>query len=147
MTGRTKAWWAAAAIYVLALTAASLMPSGREAGALAGWDDRITSGLQNALHVPAYGLLVVLLHRAAARRFGASWASVGVAAGVSLLIGLGLEVAQGMIPGRLATVSDILHNAAGCVAAALVLRLIAAVHPDRQSGPGRVAGRSKKGIA
>lgn len=103
----TRQWFATAA-YAALLAAGSLLPSG--SGPLRGWDTAITPSVQNALHVPMYGVLVMLVLAALAR-----WTpvSVGAAAAVCCTYGGLLECAQAAIPGRTASVSDAVLNAAG----------------------------------
>jgi len=54
-----KLAWLITLGYAVVLTVVSLLPSGGT-GPLAGWDTAISPGLQNLLHVPAYGVLVWL---------------------------------------------------------------------------------------
>jgi VanZ family protein len=106
-----------AAAYVLALVAVSLLPSGGT-GPLAGWDTNISPGVQNLLHVPAYGLLVWLVARPWGLR---KPRHLALAAAVCAAFGGMLEVAQAAIPGRLGSLEDTLLNAAGAAGAVPVL--------------------------
>ena len=116
--------WAATAAYVAALTAVSLLPSGQAAGALGGRDKDISPTTQNAGHVPAYALLVVLVSGS----FWPAWrppvaglvlAAVGCAA-----YGLALEWAQSAIPGRSGSVSDAMLNGIGAAAGVAAVQCI-----------------------
>jgi hypothetical protein len=104
--------------YALALTAASLLPSGRSAGLLEGWDKDISPGVQNLLHVPAYAVLVWLVAEAASPRHLAPVALVCAAFG-----GL-LEWAQAAVPGRTGSVADMLLNAVGALAGLAVVVML-----------------------
>ena len=74
MTRAGKAVRAAAIVYTALLTLTSLLPSGT--GPLKGWDASVSPDLQDALHLPAYGGLVVLWVLAWSTRFRASAAAV-----------------------------------------------------------------------
>lgn len=106
-------------VYAAVLAAANLLPSG--AGKLGGWDAAITPTLQNALHVPAFAVLMLL---AAAwmwrsRRFvSLLWIALACFA-----FSLVLESAQAAIPGRMASPTDAALNLAGVVIAVVALML------------------------
>ena len=108
-----------AGAYAAALAAVSLLPAG--AGALGGWDRRIAPTVQNAVHVPAYALLVILavsaLSPAGAYR-GRTLAWVAIAC---CLFGLVLDIAQAAIPGRVFSLTDALLNVAGVAAGTLAV--------------------------
>jgi len=103
--------------YAAVLTTVSLLPSGGT-GPLSGWDKEISPGLQNLLHVPAYGVLVWLV--AWAMRLGRLWHLVVAAMGCAALGGL-LECVQAAVPGRFGSLEDALLNAVGTGVAVLIL--------------------------
>jgi VanZ family protein len=112
-----KTLWLAMAVYAAALMTASLLPSGE--GPLGSWDAALTPELQDALHLPAYAGLVVLVSAALATRVrltvaGTVW--IGLAC-----VGLGamMECCQAFIPGRTCSLKDGLVNAAGAVLGAI----------------------------
>ena len=114
MIRRKKVILAVTCLYVLLLSAASLLPSGTRA--LGGWDLSISPDLQNALHVPAYAALQIL-----ATLCVWSLLRAGLAAGLWValaccLFGSLLECAQAFIPGRMASLTDVLLNLAGVAA-------------------------------
>ena len=103
--------WVLTGGYALALVTASLLPSGE--GPLGDWDAALTPDLQDALHLPAYAGLVVLVSAALATRVrltvaGTVW--IGLAC-----VGLGamMECCQAFIPGRTCSLKDGLVNALG----------------------------------
>ena len=131
-----------AGAYAAALAAVSLLPSGAET--FGGWDRRIAPTVQNAVHVPAYALLVILavsaLSPAGAFR-GRTLAWVAIAC---CLFGLVLEIAQAAIPGRVFSWVDGLLNllgvAVGAVAATLWRRGVRRrLAPDGAGGTGSEA--------
>jgi len=96
--------------YAALLAGLSLLPG---QGRLSGWDTAITATLQNGLHVPAYGVLLVCAWRAlGAGSGGRRLLLLGVAGGC-VAFGTALEAAQAMVPGRVASLWDILLNVAG----------------------------------
>ena len=105
-----KLVWLIAVGYALLLAAVSLLPSGT--GPLSGWDTAISPTLQNALHVPAYAALVVLIARALGRP---TPLQLGLAALACCAFGGLLECAQAAIPGRFGSVTDMLLNGLGAV--------------------------------
>ena len=107
-----KLAWLITLGYVLVLAAVSLLPSG--AGPLSGWDTAISPGLQNLLHVPAYGVLVWLVSRAMGLR---RLRHVALAAIACAAFGSVLECAQAAVPGRFGSVEDTLLNLIGAAAA------------------------------
>jgi len=113
MTRAGKAVRAAAIVYTALLTLASLLPSGT--GPLKGWDASLSPDLQDALHLPAYGGLVVLLVLAWSTRFRAGAAAVLVITVVCTAFGAAMEAAQYFIPGRTCSLSDGLVNTLGAV--------------------------------
>ena len=128
-----KLAWLITLGYVLVLAAVSLLPSG--AGPLSGWDTAISPGLQNLLHVPAYGVLVWLVSRAIGLR--RLW-HVALAAIACAAFGGLLECAQAAVPGRFGSVEDTLLNLIGA-AAAVPLVLAARRRSRRGERPRTVA--------
>jgi len=107
-----KLAWLITLGYAVVLAAVSLLPSGT--GPLSGWDTAISPGLQNLLHVPAYGLLVWLVSRAMGLR---RLRHVALAAIACAAFGGLLECAQATITGRFGSLEDTLLNLAGAAAA------------------------------
>jgi len=112
-----KLAWLITLGYALVLTAVSLLPSG-STGPLAGWDTAISPGLQNLLHVPAYGLLVWLLSWAMGLR---RLRRLALAAAACAAFGGLLECAQATIPGRFGSLEDTLLNLTGAAAAVPII--------------------------
>ena len=134
---RRKAIGLITAAYVLALAAASLLPSGT--GPLRGWDTALAPSLQNALHVPAYAVLLLLAAASLARPTGLSNIAIAVIACGCFTYGAALEFAQAAIPGRFGSLTDILLNAVGVAAGAggAVARqmLLRSQRPPGPAGP------------
>ena len=72
--------------------------------------------VQNALHVPLYGLLQWLWLRALVRPGRTLMTAVGLAALISLIYGCLDEFHQAFVPGRYASVQDVLLNTLGVAA-------------------------------
>jgi VanZ family protein len=111
-------------VYVLALTAAILVPPTDPRDG-AGWDTAISPELQNALHMPAFAVLFLLVITWVAPH---RWSMILLSA-VALacaVYGLILEWLQAAaIPGRMGSLDDTLLNVAGVVVgvvAALIWR-------------------------
>jgi VanZ family protein len=111
MRSARKTRWAAGA-YLLLLTTLSVLPSGR--GPLKDWDASLSPSLQNALHAPAYAVLVCLALSVVADLTPVHmWTIAAVAAGC-VGYGVVLECVQAAgIPGRTGSVTDVLWNATG----------------------------------
>lgn len=79
-------------------------------------------GLQNLLHVPAFGLLAWLWIRGLAPRFRLRTRLV---AGISLTIAYALvdEWHQSYVPGRYSSATDVLADAAGAFLAAILFAM------------------------
>jgi hypothetical protein len=112
-----KILWMVTVVYAAGLVAGSLLPSGE--GPLGGWDAALTPDLQDALHLPAYAGLVILLSAALAMHIRltavrAAWIALSC-------VGLGalLEFAQTFVPGRTCSLKDGLVNAAGALLGAV----------------------------
>lgn len=109
-------------LYVVALAIVSLLPPA-EPGDRGGWDTALSPQVQNALHVPAYGVLFLLVIAWVATH---RWSMILLAAtaGACAAYGLGLEWLQAAaIPGRMGSLSDTLLNVAG-VAVGVVVALL-----------------------
>ena len=110
---RDKIIWSGAAAYTAALVAVSLLPSGT--GPLKGWDASLSPDLQDALHLPAYGGLVVLWVLAWSTRFRTRAGTALVITVVCTTFGAAMEAAQYFIPSRTCSLNDGLVNTLGAV--------------------------------
>lgn len=115
---RDKIIWPVAAVYWALLATASLLPSGT--GPLKGWDAAIAPDLQDALHLPAYAGLVVLLALAWSVRHPVKVGSLAAIAMICATFGGVMELAQSVIPGRTCSLGDALVNVAGATLGFLV---------------------------
>ncbi|HUT57013.1 MAG TPA: VanZ family protein [Planctomycetota bacterium] len=102
--------------YVLGLIVLSILPSGK--GVLGGWDQDISPTLQNALHVPAYALLVLLVTVTTSRTPTIGYGRILVIAVLCTAFATILESAQAYIPGRTASVTDAALNVIGVLVGA-----------------------------
>ena len=116
-----KLAWPVAVVYWALLATASLLPSGT--GPLKGWDAAIAPDLQDALHLPAYAGLVILLSLAWSVRHRVTARSVAIIALVCAVFGTAMELAQLVIPGRTCALGDGLVNIAGAVLGSLAVLL------------------------
>jgi VanZ family protein len=114
-----KLAWPAAAVYWALLATASLLPSGT--GPLKGWDAALAPDVQDALHLPAYSGLVILLVLAWSTRFRTGAAAVLVITVACIAFGTAMEAAQYFIPGRTCSLMDGLVNTVGAVLGCLVV--------------------------
>jgi hypothetical protein len=114
-----KTLWLATAMYAAALITASLLPSGE--GPLKGWDAALTPDLQDALHLPAYAGLVILLAASLARCIRLTVARTAWIALACVGLGALMEFCQAFIPGRTCSLKDGLVNAAGAGLGVLAL--------------------------
>ena len=133
MTARVKTGIRLATIAdTILLAAVSLLPSG--SGPLGGWDSAITPDLQDALHVPAYALLVILA-TAAWRTRSRSGAAPGIAIALAC-VGFGalMELAQSVIPGRMCSLGDGLVNALGVALGSLLMVVWRRLRPTPRTG-------------
>ena len=105
--------WVLTGGYALALVTASLLPSGEEP--LGGWDAALTPNLQDALHLPAYAGLVVLVSLALATRVRLTTARIAWVSLACVGVGALMEFAQAFIPGRTCSLNDGLVNALGAI--------------------------------
>ena len=122
----------ATAVYAALLTVGSLLPSGT--GPLKGWDSSLTPDVQDALHLPAYGVLVILA-TAAWRTRSRSGAAPGIAIALAC-VGFGalMELAQSVIPGRTCSLGDGLVNALGVALGSLLIVVWRRVRPTPRTG-------------
>ncbi len=103
----------AALLYVVAITVASLLPSG-SGTPLAGWDAGVTPSTQNALHLPAYALLAFLVLSALHSSVANKVVLVPAVLVGCVAFGAMMEVLQAVaVPGRYGSLGDVLANAAG----------------------------------
>jgi VanZ family protein len=134
MIASRKLRWTAASAYVLALTAASLLPSGP--GVLGGWDSRISPRVQDAGHLPAYSLLLIVIVWAGSASHGFRTRHVVATALACCTFGLLMELAQAFVPGRTCSASDELANVIGVASGVVVLVLWRLVRrPNRRNLP------------
>jgi VanZ family protein len=122
----------ATAVYAALLTVGSLLPSGT--GPLKGWDSSLTPDVQDALHLPAYGVLVILA-TAAWRTRSRSGAAPGIAIALAC-VGFGalMELAQSVIPGRTCSLGDGLVNALGVALGSLLIVVWRRLRPTPRTG-------------
>jgi glycosyltransferase involved in cell wall biosynthesis len=106
-----KILWIATAVYTAGLVAVSLLPSGE--GPLGNWDAALTPDVQDALHLPAYSGLVILLSSALGTHIRLTAARTAWIALTCVGLGALLECLQAFIPGRTCSLKDGLVNAAG----------------------------------
>jgi hypothetical protein len=102
--------WGVVAAYAALLIVVCVLPSG--GGRAEGWDDDISPELQNTLHVPAFGALM-LAAAWAVRPERMTWKRLAIVALACLAFATLLECAQAYVPGRSASPGDGLLNAAG----------------------------------
>jgi hypothetical protein len=76
----------------------------------------VSPTVQNLLHVPAYALLTWLWFRALRHKGRAAVAAALIAAIIAIAYGGLDEIHQYFVPGRFASITDALLNAAGAVA-------------------------------
>ncbi len=133
-----KSYWTLTCLYVGLLTAGSLLPSGPDAPG--GWDKSITPSLQNAMHAPAYSVLIILLVMAMKPPGQPAGPGLAMLAGTGCCAyGVLLEYLQTIVPGRTGSASDALLNLAGVAAG---LGLIIAVRLMRRQGRAPDASQS-----
>lgn len=91
-------------------------------------------------HVPAYGLLTWLLASGLRGREWPRGVALCVAVQAALVFGIWMEVFQGVVPGRVVEIGDVLMNAMGIGAASLLigLRLLPIDEASRRWGFRRV---------
>lgn len=124
-----KILWLATAVYTAGLLAGSLLPSGE--GPLGGWDAALTPDVQDALHLPVYAGLVILLSAALAMHIRLTAARTAWIALACVGLGVLMELSQAFIPGRTCSLKDGLVNAAGVVLGVLALLIWRRCCPGR----------------
>jgi hypothetical protein len=90
-------------------------------GVVGKWMSLVPSGLWDLAHVPAYGILTLLLILLLKGRGWPSLYACPVAAAAALVFGLWTEVLQGSIHGRHATVEDLVADGIGIGIATLLM--------------------------
>lgn len=113
-----------AALFVVSSVPGVPTPEDAEESApIAGLFSRIPSIVHNALHVPGYALLGWTLFLAFIRgRSPRAGAAVALAILVATIYGGLLEIHQMQVPGRYASLGDVILNLAGATAGALLAR-------------------------
>ena len=106
--------WIITAAYAFVLVVASVLPSGKDV--LYNWDQGIAPSLQDALHVPAYAVLVVLMSASWTLPQKGGFRRLLLVLVAGCLLGVVLEVAQIWISGRGAALGDALMNVVGVLA-------------------------------
>lgn len=131
-TRAKKALLPATVVYVALLVVGSLLPSGT--GPLEGWDASLTPDVQDALHLPAYGVIVILA-TAAWRTRSRSGAAPGIAIALAC-VGFGalMELAQSVIPGRTCSLGDGLMNVLGVALGGLLIVVWRRFRPTPRTG-------------
>ena len=106
----------AAIVYAAAVVIVSVLPSGD--GAIGGWawDEGISTPVQKCGHVACYALLVVMVAWAIRPAGPHTPWLLGLIALGSVLLGLALELAQTVIPGRTGSARDVMLNTVGAAA-------------------------------
>jgi VanZ family protein len=93
----------------------------------------VPRALSEFSHAPAYGLLTWLLASGLRGREWPRRVALCVAVPAALVFGIWMEVFQGVVPGRVVEIGDVLMNAMGIGAASLLigLRLLPIDEPSR----------------
>ena len=133
-------------IYTLALAFVSLLPGGP--GAPGGWDRFLSPSTANFLHFPAYTVLTILVLASAASRFGRRPIVTVSLVGACILLGVVLECLQAYIPGRFASLADMVTNAAGAAVGLLAWRYgvtkLSFLRPYREAVTDRSPGSAQR---
>ena len=126
-----------AVLYALAIAVVTLLPSGGDTPVVGGWDAGISPSVQNAMHLPAYALLVVLLMAAFGRSARRPPLALAVITVGCIAFGITSEWLQAaVIPGRIGSLTDALSNTLGCLLGAGSWKLGAGKSVSRnQRGP------------
>ncbi|PWG61445.1 VanZ family protein [Sediminicurvatus halobius] len=116
---REPAWLApaAAVLGILALASIPGVPAEEVEGRFS--IAALPPTLQNALHIPLYGIITWVWLRAL-HHVGQRATHLGLAATAALATGLLDELRQGFVPGRYASLTDMALNAAGILLALLL---------------------------
>jgi VanZ family protein len=107
---KEKALWLITLVYVIFLIVVNLTPA-EENGE--GWLDNISSGMQNFLHVPAYSILMILVTLSMSTSMRNRLVGIILSALCCFGFGIFMEYTQGLVPGRVVHVGDMLRNGAG----------------------------------
>jgi len=102
--------WMFTLAYVVFLTVVTLTPVKEDGG---GWLDVISPEMQNFLHVPAYSVLMILVTLAMVPTMRSRLVGIILSALCCCGFGILMEYAQGMVPGRVSHLTDMLRNCAG----------------------------------
>lgn len=106
--------WLILISYAALLLVASILPDTRQTGdPFQNLLTFISPTLQNALHIPAYGLLAWLICEAANRRGSSPNLSMIAGMATAMSYGMLMEVIQIWVPGRYPSAMDIAFNALG----------------------------------
>ena len=98
----------------------------------------LSSPIQNALHIPTYGLLVVLLWWSLIPRIQSAPVQAASASLVAAVYGGLDELHQMMVPGRTSSISDVVFNLVGVVTGAFFFGYFCPNWMSKRSG--RVSG-------
>jgi sugar transferase (PEP-CTERM/EpsH1 system associated) len=107
---KEKALWLITLGYVIFLIVVNLTPAGQNEKS---WLDNISSGMQNFLHIPAYSILMILVTLALTASMRNRLLGIILAALCCFGFGVFMEYTQGLVPGRVVHLSDMLRNGAG----------------------------------
>lgn len=107
---KEKTLWMITLAYVIFLIAVNLTPveKGRN-----GWLDGISHETQNFLHIPAYSILMFLVTLAMSTTMRNRLVGIVLSALACFGFGILMEYTQGLVPGRIVHISDMLRNGAG----------------------------------
>ena len=101
-----------AALFWLSSLPGTLQPDDQGLHVLVYW---IPPSVQNALHVPVYAILACAWHWALRARLSAPWAQAAAACVITLLCGVFDEWHQSFVPGRYASLTDIVLDFTGAI--------------------------------
>jgi sugar transferase (PEP-CTERM/EpsH1 system associated) len=107
---KEKALWLITLAYVIFLIVVNLTPAEDDKEE---WLDSISSGMQNFLHVPAYSILMILVTLAMITSMRNRLVGLILSALCCFGFGVFMEYTQGLVPGRVVHMSDMLRNGAG----------------------------------
>ena len=107
---KEKALWLITLAYVIFLIMVNLTPAEKNGE---GWLSNISSGMQNFLHVPAYSILMILVTLTMSTSMRNRLVGIILSALCCFGFGIFMEYTQGLVPGRVVHISDMLRNGAG----------------------------------
>lgn len=107
---KEKVLWMITLAYVVFLIAVNLTPVKKNGG---GWLGNISNDMQNFLHIPAYSILMILVTLAMSTSMRNRLAGILLSAFACFGFGIVMEYTQGLVPGRIVHISDMLRNGAG----------------------------------